>query len=85
MTDTSGLIDDNDIFTSTPSQRQAMLARVKDPKLRAELVATDAGSEQTRTPMCHRFLWIKLADWQPLVARPAPNTTTPISAGTSPG
>ena len=70
MTDTSGLIDDNDIFTSTPSQRQAMLARVKDPKLRAALVATAARIRANRDTYVSPLLWIKLADWQPLVAPP---------------
>ena len=70
MSDNSGLIDDNDILTSTPSQQQAMLARVKDPKLRAALVATAARIRANPNTYVSPLLWIKLADWQPLVAPP---------------
>ena len=39
MTDSSGLIDDNDIWNATPAKAQAILARIDDAKLRAQLVA----------------------------------------------
>jgi CubicO group peptidase (beta-lactamase class C family) len=70
MSDTSGLIDDNDISSATPRQGQAMLARVKDPKLRAELVATVARIRANPNTYVSPLVWIKLADWQPLVAPP---------------
>jgi CubicO group peptidase (beta-lactamase class C family) len=73
MNDTSGLIDDDGLPNLTPSQAQAMLARVKDPKLRAELVATVARLRANRNSYVSPLVRIKLADWQPLVA--APGTT----------
>ena len=41
LTDTSGLIDDNDV-TRSASAGKTMLTRVKDPELRARLKATAA-------------------------------------------
>ena len=72
MSDSSGLIDDNDV-TATPSAGRAYLARVGDPKLRSQLLGI---AERVRAnPAAHVSpLWfIRLAAWQPLVA--APGTT----------
>lgn len=71
MSNSSGLIDDNDIWRSTAPQGRAMLARVGDEKLRAELLAAftryRAGNPAAEFPA----LWlIRLAAWQPLVAAP---------------
>jgi hypothetical protein len=82
MTDSSGLIDDNDVFRSS----DAYLARVKDAKLRAQLVAI-GGRVRVNLATEASPLWlIRLAAWQPLLsARPAAATTTPTSVGTSSG
>ncbi len=47
-----------------------MLARVKDPKLRAAVVAAATGIRANPNTYVSPLLWIKLADWQPLVAPP---------------
>src|SRR5262245_23726242 len=70
MTDTGGLIDDNDIWSATPSEARAMLARVGDPKLRAELVAAFARYNADPEVGMSAMLFIRTAAWQPLVAQP---------------
>jgi D-alanyl-D-alanine carboxypeptidase len=70
LTDSSGLIDDNDVDSATPAQRRAMLARIKDPALRAKVLATAARLRRDPTIPVSPRLWIRLADWQPLVAAP---------------
>lgn len=52
LTDTSGLIDDNDV-TRSASAGKTMLARVKDPELRARLKAPRAHLQAAR-PHAHR-------------------------------
>jgi D-alanyl-D-alanine carboxypeptidase len=68
MSDSSGLIDDNDVFVS-PRRAHAYLERVGDPKLRAQLAAIGA---RMRNPAARVSpMWfIRLAAWQPLVALP---------------
>ena len=70
MHDTSGLIDDNDVWNATPSQVQTMLARVGDPKLRAQLLAAGAKLNANPSAQISSLLFIRLAAWQPLVAVP---------------
>jgi D-alanyl-D-alanine carboxypeptidase len=70
LTDTSGLIDDDELNNATPAQQRAMLARVKDRALRAEVLATAARLRRDPTAPVSPRLWIRLADWQPLVAAP---------------
>ena len=84
MSDSSGLIDDNDI-SPRRAQLRAYLARVRDPKLRAQLVAVAARIRANPAAQVSPLWFIRLAAWQPLVA-PARHrlTTTPTSAGTSP-
>jgi D-alanyl-D-alanine carboxypeptidase len=68
MTDTSGLIDDNDIFESrSPS---AYLARVKDAKLRAQLAALAARLRADPAIEASPLWLIRLAAWQPLLFAP---------------
>jgi len=69
MTDTSGLIDDNDI-TRSASAGKTMLTRVKDPKLRAQLVATAARLHANPATPASPMLYIRLAAWQPLLFAP---------------
>jgi D-alanyl-D-alanine carboxypeptidase len=69
--DTSGLIDDNDLYEATPAELRAMLDRVGDPDLRAQLV--EAGARLRAHPLTAQvpaLLLIRLAAWQPLVAPP---------------
>jgi D-alanyl-D-alanine carboxypeptidase len=69
MSDSSGLIDDNDIF-ATPNAAGVYLARVGDPKLRAQLLAVAARIRANRGTRISPLWWIRLAAWQPLVAPP---------------
>jgi len=69
MTDTSGLIDDNDI-TRSASAGKTMLARIKDPKLRAQPVATAARLHASPATPASPMLFIRLAAWQPLLFAP---------------
>jgi D-alanyl-D-alanine carboxypeptidase len=66
MTDSSGLIDDNDVFRSP----DAYLARVKDARLRAQL--TEVAARLRANPAAEASpLWmIRLAAWQPLLFAP---------------
>jgi CubicO group peptidase (beta-lactamase class C family) len=66
MTDSSGLIDDNDVFQSP----DAYLARVKDARLRAQL--TEVAARLRANPAAEASpLWmIRLAAWQPLLFAP---------------
>ena len=69
MSDSSGLIDDNDVFAS-PSAARAYLARVGDPRLRAQLLAVRARLRANPAARVSPLLFIRLAAWQPLVALP---------------
>jgi D-alanyl-D-alanine carboxypeptidase len=69
MSDSSGLIDDNDVFAS-PSAARAYLARVGDPRLRAQLIAMAAQIQANPAVQVSPLLFIRLAAWQPLVAPP---------------
>jgi D-alanyl-D-alanine carboxypeptidase len=72
MSDSSGLIDDNDVFAS-PRARRAYLARVGDAKLRKQLLAIAARIRENPAASVSPLWFIRLAAWQPLVA--APGTT----------
>ena len=69
MSDTSGLIDDNDMMKSTAAMDLAM-ANVKDPKLRAELEAIGAKLRKNRDTYVDPMWLVRLAAWQPLVLPP---------------
>ena len=68
--DSSGLIDDNDVYRASAAQKQAMLARVGDPKVRAELVAMASSLREDPSAYVPARVFIDLAAWQPLVATP---------------
>jgi D-alanyl-D-alanine carboxypeptidase len=70
MSDSSGLIDDNDVWNATPAQAQTMLARVGDAKLRRQLLAAVARIRANPDAEISPLLLIRLAAWQPLVAPP---------------
>ncbi len=67
MTDSSGLIDDN--FQSAPAVATA-LARVKDPKLLAQLSTAVARLAANQATPISPMLFIRLAAWQPLLFLP---------------
>ena len=69
MSDSSGLIDDNDV-TASPSAGRAYLARVGDPRLRAQLLAVAARLRANPAAQVSPLWFIRLAAWQPLVATP---------------
>ncbi len=69
LSDSSGLIDDNDVFSSARAGR-AYLARVGDPKLRAQLIAVAARIRANPAARVSPLWFIRLAAWQPLLAPP---------------
>lgn len=66
MSNSSGLIDDNDVWADGP----AYLARVRDPMLRAQLRAVAAEIHANPAARVSPLWFIRLAAWQPLVAPP---------------
>ena len=66
MTDSSGLIDDNDVFQSP----DAHLARVKDARLRAQLTEVAARLRANPATEASPLWMIRLAAWQPLLFTP---------------
>lgn len=70
LTMQSGLIDNNDLNNATPSERRANLARVKDAKLRAQLLAIAARIDKDPTTEFSPIWWIRFAAWQPLLFKP---------------
>jgi D-alanyl-D-alanine carboxypeptidase len=68
MTDTSGLIDDNDV--TLPGAFPKLLANVVDPELRAELVSLAARFDKGRVVYASPMPLIELAGWQPLLFPP---------------
>jgi D-alanyl-D-alanine carboxypeptidase len=68
MTDTSGLIDDNDLYK--PATLSRALARVKDAKLRAQLVALGGRVRANLATEASPLWLIRVAAWQPLLFAP---------------
>ena len=66
----SGLIDNNDFNNASESVKRTYLARVKDAKLRAQLLATMARVEEDPATVFPEMLWIRWAAWQPLLFTP---------------
>jgi D-alanyl-D-alanine carboxypeptidase len=66
MTDTSGLIDDNDVMRSPNSY----LARVNDAELRSQLAAVAAGLRADPAIEASPLWLIRLAAWHPLLFTP---------------
>jgi D-alanyl-D-alanine carboxypeptidase len=69
MTDTSGLIDDNDL-TRMATAYAGYLARVEDAKLRARLPALAARVRANPATRVAPIWLIRLAAWQPLLSAP---------------
>jgi D-alanyl-D-alanine carboxypeptidase len=68
LTDTSGLLDDNDLMTR--SIGLPALARVKDPKLLAQLKTAGALHATNPAAVISPMLFIRWAAWQPLLFTP---------------
>ena len=70
LTMRSGLIDNNDLVNAPESEQRTYLARVKDAKLRAQILEiaarVNAKPETTFSPIW----WIRWATWQPLLFAP---------------
>jgi D-alanyl-D-alanine carboxypeptidase len=69
LTDTSGLIDDNDL--NNPAALSRALAHVKDPRLRAQLVALVARVRANPASEVSPRWLIWLVAWQPLRFTPS--------------
>ncbi len=70
LTMSSGLIDNNDLRNASASVQRTYLARVKDAKLRAQLLATLARVEEDQAAVVSETFWIRWAAWQPLLFTP---------------
>ena len=66
LTMTSGLIDNNDFLNASDTVKNTYLRRVKDPKLRATLLATAKRINENPAVVVPERLWIEWAAWQPL-------------------
>jgi D-alanyl-D-alanine carboxypeptidase len=69
LTDTSGMIDDNDLLES-PQAFGRYLARVKDPKLRAQIMAIVARGNTNPALEVSPIWLIRIVAWQPLLFKP---------------
>ena len=67
LTDTSGMLDDNDI---TPASSPRLLANVKDAKLRKQLMALAARIRRDPGAKVSAIWLIRLVAWQPLLFKP---------------
>jgi D-alanyl-D-alanine carboxypeptidase len=70
LTMSSGLIDTNDFNNAADNVKRTYLARVKDAKLRAQLLATADLVNRNPAAVVPEMLWIKWAAWQPLLFTP---------------
>ena len=70
LTMTSGLIDNNDFRNASDREQRTYLGRVKDARLRAELLATAARVEKNPATTVPETLWVRWAAWQPLLFEP---------------
>ncbi len=70
LTMSSGLIDNNDFNNASDSVKRASLARVKDAKLRAQLLTITARVNKNPAAKVSATSWIRWAAWQPLLFTP---------------
>lgn len=70
LTMSSGLIDNNDFTNASDSVKSTYLARVEDPKLRAQLLAAAARADRNPAAVVPASLWVRWAAWQPLLFTP---------------
>ena len=70
LTMSSGLIDNNDFTNASEKTQRTYLARVKNAKLRAQLLAAAARVQKDPAAVVSETLWIRWAAWQPLLFTP---------------
>ena len=70
LTMRSGLVDNNDLRNAPASVQRANLARVKDARLRARLLAIAARVNKDPGTEVSPIWWIRFAAWQPLLFTP---------------
>ncbi len=70
LTMSSGLIDNNDFTNASVKMKGVYLARVKDAKVRAELLAAAARVDENPAAVVPATLWVRWAAWQPLLFTP---------------
>jgi D-alanyl-D-alanine carboxypeptidase len=70
LTMSSGLIDNNDFLNASDPVKNTYLRRVKDPKLRATILATAKRVDEDPAIVVPARLWIEWAAWQPLLFTP---------------
>lgn len=70
LTMRSGLVDNNDLRNASESEQRANLVRVKDAKLRAQLLMIAARIKKNPAAEFSPTWWIKFAAWQPLLFSP---------------
>jgi D-alanyl-D-alanine carboxypeptidase len=70
LTMSSGLIDNNDFNNASETVKRTYLARVKDEKLRAQLLAAATLVDKNPAAVVPETLWIRWAAWQPLLFTP---------------
>jgi len=70
LTMQSGLIDNNDLRNASESEQRANLGRVKDARLRAQLLAIAARINDNPAAEFAPIWWIRFAAWQPLLFSP---------------
>ena len=67
---TSGLIDNNDFTNASDSRQRTYLGRVKDARLREQLLAAAARIEKDPAAVVSETWWVGWAAWQPLLFEP---------------
>ena len=70
LTMQSGLIDNNDFANASETARDTYLARVRDERLRARLLALAALIEKNPAAEISPLWWVRWAAWQPLLFTP---------------
>ena len=70
LTMSSGLIDNNDFNNASDSLQRASLARVKDAKLREQILDFVVRGNENPEVELSEMWWIRWAAWQPLLFTP---------------
>jgi D-alanyl-D-alanine carboxypeptidase len=70
LTMQSGLIDNNDVVNASDSGQRAYMKRIRDPELRARILAISGRVDRNRATEFSPMWWIRLAAWQPLLFSP---------------
>lgn len=70
LTMSSGLIDNNDFTNASENVKRIHLGRVKNARLRAQLLAAAELVEKNPAAVVPATLWVEWAAWQPLLFTP---------------